>query len=347
MTILVTADTHWTSNPRDSYRHNFPKWLAEQAHKLKARAIIILGDLTEQKDEHGAWLVNKVVEHIYSWTFVCPVVIVRGNHDGPRADNPFWSFLGKFDRVHWVQNPTDLAHVDWGECLDQLGEALLLPSTNNYKRDWEKFKLSKYDFILTHNTFERSDMGQGPLSRGIPLDIFTNDQVVLSGDIHIPQDVGPVKYVGAPYTVDFGDDYDPRILMISGTRAGVGFVLTSMEVSGPQKRLVTLMDIAELKKRVPDIVRGDILKVRVALAADERVKWPEMQDQVRVWGEKQGYIVHAVIPFMLKDTETLSKSKSRRSRQKPDGEIVSSFAKLSNVDEATEKAGLRLMEKSK
>src|SRR6185437_9098321 len=53
---------------------------------------------------------------------------------------------------------------------------------------------------------------------GVPVDVFGNFKgQVLSGDIHVPQRLrepyGP-EYIGAPYHIDFGDKFTPRVLLI-------------------------------------------------------------------------------------------------------------------------------------
>src|SRR5205814_1607714 len=91
---------------------------------------------------------------------------------------------------------------------------LFLPHTNNYKRDWKGLDFSKYQWIFAHNTFQGANIGPRRLE-GIPTSIFPRNAKVISGDIHVPQHFGPIEYVGAPYRIDFGDDYEPRVLFLS------------------------------------------------------------------------------------------------------------------------------------
>ncbi len=56
---IIAGDVHWDANPRHAYRHAFARWLVGQARKRQARRIILLGDLTVEKNYHESWLVNE------------------------------------------------------------------------------------------------------------------------------------------------------------------------------------------------------------------------------------------------------------------------------------------------
>jgi len=327
MSVIVTADLHWNDNPRDLYRHQYVEWLAGCLKQHKPEALFILGDLTDAKDEHRAWLVNQVVLHITRLALFCPVVILRGNHDFLSPDWPFFRFVDQLENVYWVNWPDDgLFHLS-------IGDYVCLPHTSDYKNDWAKFDFSKYEWVFTHNTFTGSDYGQGPLAKGIPPDVFPDTCVVLSGDVHIPQSVKPVTYVGAPYLVDFGDDYDPRVMLI-----GKGSV-RSISVDGPQKRLVEIKSLADLKKVKLD--SGDMVKVRLNLATEERSKWPEMQAAIKQWAEKQGLVLSSSQPMVAREP-----GQARRVRIYDDKLLVRDYVKSRGADAATEKTGIRLLEKA-
>ena len=50
MSVLITADLHLTSRPNDSYRFDFLNWLPKKIKEHKIQTLLILGDLTDQKD---------------------------------------------------------------------------------------------------------------------------------------------------------------------------------------------------------------------------------------------------------------------------------------------------------
>jgi hypothetical protein len=329
MTALLTADLHFSDNPRDAYRFDFMPWFRDLAKKRKSEVAFVLGDLTEEKDRHSAALVNRVVDSFHALAQVCPVVIDQGNHDylgDPR--NAFYRFLAQIEGITWVSTPI-------GESFPGVGSVLYLPHALNYEEAWKGLQFKNYDWILAHNTFEGADAGHGRKMSGIPSKIFPKDAQVISGDIHIPQSFDVITYVGAPYTVDFGDDYDPRILQLNGDGSK-----ESIPVPGVQKRLIEITSLGQLDK-LKGVHEGDILKVRLKLPPDMRTSWPEMQDEVRKWGLDAGVVIHAVQP--MTDATMLLRQKAEQRAPRTDEELMKAYAAKTGIDKRTLETGLELM----
>lgn len=335
MTVLITADLHLNDLARDQYRHD---WMANilpvLLKKYKISRLLILGDLCDSKDHHGAWLVNQLVDHFTMLAEICPIIIQMGNHDYIVADNPFFEFLGKIPGVTWISKPTTSAELEIPKI-----SALFLPHTANYQRDWKGLKFDAYSYIFAHQTFQGAAVGPRKLD-GIPTDIFPNDITVVSGDIHQPQEFGPIVYVGSPYLEDFGDDFNPRVLLLEDKNASGK--LTSIPSPGPQKRLVEISSIAELSKQ-RSINSGDILKVRVKLAATDHAKWPTIKDDVKAWGEDNGFIIHLVQPQI--DSKGAGGMSKRKTVTRTDEQLLETYAQSRAVSTSTLKTGLTLMSK--
>lgn len=329
MTILITADLHLNNLPRDAYRHEFQEKFRSLAKLHKASTIMLLGDLTDEKDYHAGELVNKVVDHVSALTRIAPVVILKGNHDYASTTNtPFFTFLNRIPDVHWVGEPTSGSAVAWAN-----GRMLFLPHTPNPERDWKNVDLKGRDWIFAHNTFEGTKGESGRLLTGPPTNMFPRGSRVISGDVHVPQTNGPVTYVGAPYHVDFGDSYAPRLLLIKNDK------LVSIPCNGPQKQLV-LCKAGTLPK--PDFNRGDILKVRVELDTGQYAKWAEIKDAVLAWGAKYGYVIHMVQPITKQ--QTIAKTKRvNRTAPKSDEELLEAFAQRRTLDKHTTTIGLNIL----
>jgi calcineurin-like phosphoesterase family protein len=328
MNELILADPHWSENDRDQYRHNFVKQLRDRIRELKASAVYILGDLTEVKDRHPGWLANKVVDHIHSIAKIVPVFVMKGNHDFlGDASNPFFKFVGRIEGITWINTPVESKNIPGA-----LKNSLFLPYTSNWKKDWAEFDFKNYEWIFAHQTFTGADVGHDHRLEGIPVDIFPKGVRVISGDIHVPQKIGPVTYVGSPYTIDFGDDFSPRMLLLQGKD------MKSIPCTGPQKRLVEISSITELD-RFTDIHKGDILKVRVHLLKQE--KWPEIKKAVYEWGEGR-YQIYSVLPVIDRKQTSGSIAKVQ---VKTDQEILESYAKMRNIDERVLKTGKFLLER--
>lgn len=345
--ILVTADLHLSDNPRDRYRLEFQKQLRAIVKKHKVEMVLILGDLTEEKDRHGAWLVNRIVEAMVRLAKLCPVVIIRGNHDYVDVSAPFYTFLRHVPGITWVNVPTEAKDLPL-PLLQRLGRVLLFPhGSDPLQSDRERF-----DWVFTHQTFQGAHVGHGQQMRGLPLDTF-GKAAVISGDIHVPQMLGKmIHYVGAPYTVDFGDKYQPRVLLLRDRGKELGkkkaWTVASIPVSGPQKRLVELGSVGELKHHPTVNTKycnpGDILKVRVLIDAKQKADWANIRQTVREWGAKQDFIIHTVEPVMLESIRGTNKKKVRKSTAKTDKELLAAYVKARGIEPLTAKMGFKLLE---
>jgi DNA repair exonuclease SbcCD nuclease subunit len=332
MSTLVTADLHLTDNPRDSYRHDAMETLRNIAVEQKANRVLLLGDLTEEKDRHGAWLVNRVVDHLYELSRICEVIVLTGNHDYLLADSPFYQFTRRIEGIRWINQPTRL---EWRS----LGACLFLPHTPNWQRDWEGVPLDDNDWVFAHQTFKGTVSDNGHvLEHGVPTNIFGKCQVI-AGDVHTPQKVGNyITYVGAPYTVDFGDDYEPRVLMLGVTPKGYSQV-QSIPVPGAQKRLIEFDGLLDVHKGANE---GDIVKVRVKLKDNDYARWAEIRQDVKAVCEKLGLIVHMIQPVVEKQERRIAKQMARSRRA--DDYLLRQYVKSRGIDAATAKVGLALLQ---
>jgi hypothetical protein len=323
MKILITGDWHLNANPRDQYRHDHQKVLRQVIVKYGVDKLVVLGDLTDEKDNHPAWLVNKIADYVHTLAQHCRVIIVRGNHDALTPDEPFFGFLGLIPNVIWVNQP----RVIDGD--------IYLPFTNNWKKDWEQVVWSVFNRAFTHNTFDGVSIGHGETLKGIPLSAVKVP--TFSGDIHIPQTLDGVTYVGAPYLVDFGDDYVPRLLLVEGQS------VKSLRLPGRQKRLVEVRSLDALDK-VTGVNPGDILKVRFQLSPADHAQWPALQAAIRKWGEEHDYQIHTIVPLVLGGQQR-SHPQIRRARSGQDDKaLINEYAKARGIAEPTIKVGLALIE---
>jgi len=323
MRLLVTADLHLTDNPRDEYRWEFMDEFAEIARNRKLDRIVILGDLTEEKDNHGARLVNRMARLLYRLGEICPVFIMMGNHDYHNEGHPFFAFVDLIPSLIWVDHVKE--HRLMPGCL-------FLPHTRNYKKDWANVKLTGHQWVFAHNTFTGAEIGFGRGLEGIPLDVFPETIRVVAGDVHKPQRLGPVTYVGPPYTVDYGDDYRARLLLLEHDKA------KSVIVDGyPQKRLIEVALLAELDGASKHVNAGDIVQVRVTVESMER--WKEAHDYVIEWCSKRSLIANLIKPVLM------SKRKVKRYKvtsKADDLELLEQYGKRHDLTNNTLNVGKAL-----
>ena len=331
--IVFTGDLHLSDNPRDYYRLRFMKKLQKLLHDMQASGLVIMGDLTEEKDRHSAWLVNRVVEHLHALSQVCPVLIDMGNHDYVSPSDPFFGFLTHLPDVHFVTTPTysdDLAKV-WRNGLER---TIILPHTRDYEKDWRGLDMSGQKLILAHNTFDGVDGGSGRKLRGIPRDALPN-VTIIAGDVHVPQRHDNLTYVGAPYRVDFGDSYEPRLITLHER------MMSSVPLKGfPQKKLVEISNIKDLDDK--GLIKGDILKVRVTLS--DRTQWKKWRRVIEDWADGGGYVLYQTV---VKTTagENVSRAKFM-TEPKHDDEVLRDYGHKMGVDKNTLKVGLSIVDKT-
>lgn len=334
MTTIVTSDLQLADNERDAYRFKFFGTLRSIIQKHRASDVYILGDLTEAKDNHSAALVNRIVDEFQDLSRIARILILRGNHDGMTPDNPFFRFLKHVNNIQWINTPTE-----WSNDL-------FLPHTLDHAKDWKDIDFSGYELIFAHNTFEGAMAGNYQM-RGIPQSIFPKDACVISGDVHGPQKSGVVTYVGAPYLVDFGDDYEPRVLMLEDNG------IRSIKVPGPQKRLIECKWPTNPSDFKPPFSRpftdaafakcgaGDVVKVRVTLSMKQREHWSKIRDAIHSWSGEKKLNVYSIHPIVEYAADKRTKLKAHTG--KDDDRIIRDYAQRSGTDKATLATGLEMI----
>jgi len=254
--------------------------------------LLFLGDVTEEKDEHQAELVNRVVRAFAELSELCPIVCLQGNHDWLSSPaNPFFGFLGQLERIAWISRPIPLNQLPTvPEDAILPGKTLLLPHSANPDRDWAKIDFKSYDTVFAHQCFAGASSESGFQLGGVPLSYFPSKLKIIAGDIHKPQTLGNLTYVGAPYSVDFGDNYKPRVLIYDGK-------WTSVPVPGPQKRLIEIKkSILELEECPCPWRPGDILEVRVPVEGYD--EWPKLYETLKNWATTVEVILHVAKPVI-------------------------------------------------
>jgi predicted phosphodiesterase len=327
MTALATADWHLTDNPRDDYRFKTLAKLPAIMKHYGVKQLLILGDITDSKDRHGAWLVNAIVTLFYDLSRACDqIIVMRGNHDGSDPNNPFFEFIERIKGMTWINEPTEML-------LHGVGECLFLPHTSDYQKDWRTLAFDGYDFIFAHNTFKGAISESGRDLDGIPVDVFPLGVPVISGDVHVPQRIQAVTYVGAPYSIDFGDAFRPRMLLLDHKKP-----LYSIPIIGAQKCLIRWPLTND------DFNRGDIVKVQVDMTALDYANWHAIRRDVLAWAELEGLRVWAIQPVAKAG---VARQHTRlHIERKSDHDVMLEYAKRRDIDASTLKTGLELCDQN-
>ena len=337
MNILISGDWHFSDAPIDAYRFaTIERVVPVFIKKYKVDLVVFLGDICEAKDQHKAGLVNRVVKIFHQISELAPLVFLQGNHDWlSNPANPFFGFLGRLERISWVGRPTPLGTLqNLSRAFPGASRTLLLPHSADYERDWGEIDFSEYDWAFAHQAFTGAVSESGfRLGGGVPLSYFPPNLRLVSGDVHQPQQLGNLTYVGAPFSIDFGDLFEPRMLLLKDGK------LTSLPCPGPGKRLIEVTSLAKLG--AIETLPGDALKVRVTLPAEEAPKWAEMAASIREWGLARKAVSVQAVPVLIGGRKSMTKAKG--APKKPDAELLKDYAAARAVGEDTLKTGLKFI----
>ncbi len=283
MNIIITTDLHLDHNPDHDYRWNALDVVGRHLDSSDIDVAVIAGDLVDAKDRHPAKFVNRVVDRIEELARRKVVVLVKGNHDYIDPRCPFFKILGKLPGVFFVNDPQVI----------ELGTAqvLFVPHGVSWQSgaDWRKmYPFSDVDLIIAHETFNGSVSSNGTKLPGVPLATVgrkaTGGCPVISGDIHVPQQIGNVTYVGAPHAVRFGDNYAPRMLVWNTETRKV------REIANPGIRRLVVdyrIDGDGNLNESQKIDEGDHVKARFIGKQSDLRDWPEIRERIRAHIERK------------------------------------------------------------
>lgn len=323
--LLLIGDLHLTDRPKDAYRFDIFNWIRDQQVRYEPEATFLLGDITDQKDKHHSSLVNKIVDGLNR--LAKPVYILRGNHDGIDPTTPFFKFLNSIEGLEFVTLPK----------LLRSGVAMIphCREEADFKRACESFgKQAKYLFI--HQTIEGAIAESGSRLSGFsaaPIEAMHPTLGTYAGDVHKPQDVGAVTYVGSPYTIRFGDDFEPRCLLLS-KNAPMNLYFDCirkwvLHIRGPE-------DILNNQ----NLLKGDQVKLNIELAREEAVEWKAHKQKVLTVCQKMGLEVFGVAVTVSSATP---KAQTASVKGRSQAEIIEAFCTAEKVPSAMRKAALSLL----
>lgn len=331
--MLITADLHLSDRERDEYRWGFFPWLVEKMERLKATTLLILGDLTDEKDGHSARLVNRIMDALL--TIPGQVYILKGNHDYTDEDCPFFRFLGHEEygaRISFITKTTFLS-----EDLPSgtRGTVMMLPHTVRPKSDWGHVKrLKEVRLACCHQPVVGAVTESGITMReGISSRYWSTRGYkfpVVAGDIHVPQTVGDFTYTGAPYPIKFGDEFTPRVLRFDGKH------LHEIVREGVIRKLSIDIDDADELAGL-ELREGDQVKVRVHLPRSEFGAWEQHRERLIQIAFDAGAVIHSaeIQEESRRRTKTTS-AKSESIRGSDPGELLAAFCEERGIDSALE-----------
>jgi DNA repair exonuclease SbcCD nuclease subunit len=302
--MIITSDLHLTDRESDFYRFEFLNWLTRTQYTLSNSHLLILGDITDNKDHHSSWLVNAIVHALlYLRQHYEKITILRGNHDTTtESSTAFFSFLSYIEGIEFIDSPKV-----YHSLLKDGDRCLFIPHQRDFITQWDELSrspdmddLSEIDYLFVHQTLTGSVAESGQEMTGVPLSVFPLYGFagkIISGDVHVPQEVGPATYVGAPYPIRFGDEFSPRVLMLRcqshPNTSHWGEVVThSVSVPTIQKRHRVIESVEEFEQA--DLHERDQVKVTFVLQQHDYENWIEYRRRIDAIAEQRGVKLRSV-----------------------------------------------------
>lgn len=270
----IWSDPHLVATPKDEYRKKIFQVMRDSVATEKLDVVVINGDLTEHKDNHPASLVNDITDNIASLCQLTNVWLLMGNHDGIDYSTPFFKYLRHLPNFRYFNTITEFH--DAGE------DILMLPHTRTPEVDWKKIKV-KDKLVFAHITVDGAFAESGQkMESSISSKFFDGARVAISGDIHKPQVCNNLTYVGAPYNIRYGDNfegrwvvYDANTCIIEPKSMGPGFPRKlTFDVGSPEdlEQKLQTWDV----QQVPDA----LVKVRLHLTEQSAKDWRENKEKI-------------------------------------------------------------------
>lgn len=326
-TLLVTSDVHLTNDPLDSYRWQIFPWLKRQVINREVQHLLLLGDLTQWKDEHPSALVNRLVDHLEELTQHCFIHIIPGNHDSVSTTDPFFRFLRQMPKISYYNKPTA---VDLG-CV----KCFFLPYQPKFRTEIKKHDLKPYRYVFMHQPLTGGVLENGTKMNGISLESIKDAKQVISGDMHVPQTVGNYIAVGAPHPIRFGDTFSPRVIHCLGAEQ----TIQSIPRTTIKKAKITLSNPEELA--ASGLTEGDQVKIEVRLQRDRLDDW----NQIRQTLERIAASMQVTLcGVKLVETGTKAFERVEAAESVTTAEIFAEYGRAHKIPENLMRAGKQLME---
>lgn len=368
MKILLTSDIHLTSRYPDEYRWQIFNKLRSVARQEGATAIGILGDITDEKGGHSASLVNRLVDEIHRLSIEFEVYMLKGNHDYTEEHMPFFRFLDYMPNVRFICDPELLdvgginilalphAHNTTTQRAGEAGGSQASSNVLTGKKVTDLVRKGGYDYIWIHNTVRGSLMSNGRVMENAGVDLCppTSGQEsnrrrwkgvyegagvpILAGDVHVPQEVGPVTYLGAPHPICFGDSWLPRLVLMDSD-SGIKFI----PIDSIQKHSLVFLGPKEADSDLSQVGNSDQLKIVVMLNREDMGQWAEIRQKLFDAAEKRGASIESISMQSVETTFLPESHANHELARLTRRETFQTYCKENLVSESLEETGQRFM----
>ena len=342
--ILITSDLHFTAKPDDEYRFGLFEWIREEiVREHEIDDIYILGDITDAKDRHPAELVLRVVEEFMKLdrSIEGELCILQGNHDFYTRENlGFFRFmLALQGSIKWFDEPTSFGGGEDGPLIE------LVPFIRDPEKQEEAIihrpELTLRDhpdrYLFLHHTFNNALASNGQKMRGgmsSKHPCLEQYNRVISGDIHVPQTLGYVTYVGSPYTIRFNDAFDPRLIVLDTETDEM------YDVHYPciKRHCVEVGSAGELNTSL--VRKGDQVKVKLNVPRSSILDIPDMKREVVMEMDKIGAHLFGIETIVEKAQRHDPEAETSKAQDIPS--VIRRYGKKENFSQELIEVGVQL-----
>ena len=325
---FIISDLHLTESKDDDYKWDVFPWTLKVMEKEKIETLIIMGDILDKKDRHPSKLINRLISNLMLLVAEgIEIKILMGNHDYIAESSPFLEFVNSFPMIEYITT------------VKEDGTTLWLPHTRTPMEDWKQYHDSNFEGferIFMHQSIIGSKTSQFyTIEHGLPSTYFsTSAAQIFSGDIHIPQKINDVFYIGTPYPVHYGDHYKGCGVFIKGTATERLFRDTIRKES---LRITSVKDLKDYELK-PD----DRIKIDFTLEGDEVHKWAEYKQEIEEFC-KENKIHIKSINLKKADTVPLDLENDFEVSKKTHEELFEEFCTHVDIPDATKAVGFSIL----
>jgi hypothetical protein len=275
MNLLVT-DLHLDDHPDNEYRWQIWEHILQAVIQHCIETVFILGDWVDRKDRFTARFINRLVDTVRGITGRARLVVLRGNHDTAMTPPNYFDFMAShtIEGFEYVTSPRPF-----------FSHLMLLPFTHHPKVAWADLRLADYKAAFMHATVTGAVVENGIVMENKNFPILPRAVKFYSGDVHVPQQVRNVTYVGAPHPIKFGDSFPCRMLVLNDDYA----VVLELPLTPPRKIMADIRDVADLATL--SARHGDQIKIRFNCPPSQIEHWGETEQQIIQWANEHGVTV--------------------------------------------------------
>lgn len=233
--ILATGDTHIEEGSRFEECKRVLRWFVSEVERAKPDLVLHPGDVYDKASTPAER--EFAAEFFQALARVCPVVLVKGNHDAPRD----LQILAQLEAAHEIQVvedarvvrvrgvavaamawPSRAGQIDDGVAREAVRATLSGLGAELCAHDGPKVLLGHFD-VSGATTGAGQPLIGGSLTVSLADLALAGADAIVMGHIHQAQDwlVGetPAAYCGSPYRTDFGE-MEPKSVLSVGFEFG-------------------------------------------------------------------------------------------------------------------------------